>query len=266
MQRLSLVSLTLVERRKMLVWTMVATVLLLSYALAVFPSFRDNEDITALIDSLPETMKSFFSITGDVYATGAGYLNTEVLTFMVPIVLMIVGIGAASSTLAGEEDSGRMDLLLSGPVTRSRMFVERGIGVALALILVCGVILVMILAGNVVVDLEIPAGHALGAVAMSWLYSMHYAALAMAIAGATGAAGAARGVTSTLAVASYLVQSLAGIEPSLEKIARFAAYHHYMENTPLISGIDWGDASILAATTAAWLAIGLAGFCRRDIG
>ena len=264
-KRLMLVTLTLVERRKLLGWTIFASILLMIYALSVYPSFRDNTEINRFVDALPETMKSFFSISGNLYGTGAGYLNAELYTMMVPIVVMIVGLALASGTIAGEEDSGRMDLLMSGPITRAQMYLERAAGTITAIALVAIALMLMIMVGNVVINLDIPLSHAAGASFMVWLYGVYYAGMAMAIAGFTGMTGVARGVTSAVAIGSYLMQSLSGIEPSLERFARFTAYHHYMAHTPLVNGVDWGDASMLIVGSAVWFALGLAGFSRRDL-
>lgn len=265
-KRLTLVTLTLVERRKLLGWTIFATTLLMVYALSVYPSFRDNTEINRFVDALPETMKSFFSISGNLYGTGAGYLNTEVYTMMVPIVVMIVGLALASGTIAGEEDSGRIDLLMSGPITRMQMYLERAAGTVAAIALVAISLMIMIIVGNAVINLGVPLGHAAGASFMVWLYGVYYAGMAMAIAGFTGMTGVARGVTSAVAIGSYLMQSLSGIEPALERYAKFTAYHHYMEHTPLVNGVDWGDATMLLAGSIVWFAVGLVGFNRRDLG
>lgn len=264
-RRLPIAALTLLERRKLIAWTIVASAILMVYTMSVFPSFRDT-DITSFVDQLPEAMKSFFSISGDIYETGAGFLNTELFTMMVPIVVLIVGIALASGTIAGEEDVGRMDLVMSGSISRSRLYLERVAGTLAAIALVSLALVVMIPIGNIVVDLDVPMSNVAAAAFMVWLYGAYYSGVAMAIAGLTGSLGIARGLSCAFAIASYLLQSLSGIEPSLEHVARYTAYHHYMAHTPLVSGLDWGDATMLAAGSAVWFGIGLVGFARRDLG
>ncbi len=262
---LPIAMLTLLERRKLIAWTIFASAILMVYTMSVFPSFRDT-DITSFVDQLPEAMKSFFSISGNIYETGAGFLNTELFTMMVPIVVLIVGIALASGTIAGEEDVGRMDLIMSGPVTRARLYGERAVGTLAAVALVSLALVVMIPIGNVVVDLGISMSNIAAAAFMVWLYGAYYSGAAMAIAGITGSTGIARGLSCAFAIASYLVQSLSGIEPSLEHVSRYTGYHHYMAHTPLVSGIDWGDAAMLLAGSVVWFGVGLVGFLRRDLG
>ena len=62
---------------------------------AVYPTVRDNPDLNKLVESYPEALKAFIAFGGSVdYASGAGYLGSELFSFMVPLLLMVAAIGA----------------------------------------------------------------------------------------------------------------------------------------------------------------------------
>ena len=80
-----------------------------------------------LVDEYPEALKAFIGFGGGIdYATGAGYLGIELFSFMVPLLLLVAAIGAGARAIAGEEERGTMDLLLSNPIGRSRVVLEKG--------------------------------------------------------------------------------------------------------------------------------------------
>ena len=58
-------------------------------------------------------------------STGAGYLNVELFSLVIPALFAIVAIGFGAAALAGEQEAGQMDLLLAYPITRGRVVIEK---------------------------------------------------------------------------------------------------------------------------------------------
>ncbi|GAA2333902.1 hypothetical protein SVIO_065390 [Streptomyces violaceusniger] len=82
---------------------------------STYPSQKNN---TA---SLPEAMRDALHID----ATAAGYLQASVFGLILPLLAMIYGIATGSRAIAGEEESGQLDLLLAHPVTRTAVVLQR---------------------------------------------------------------------------------------------------------------------------------------------
>ena len=93
---------------------------------AVYPSVRDNPALNKMVESYPEALKASSAFGGNVdYASGAGYLSSELFSFMVPLLLLVAAIGAGARATAGEEERGTLDLLLANPISRRRLVLEK---------------------------------------------------------------------------------------------------------------------------------------------
>ena len=57
--------------------------------IAVYPTVRDNPDLNKLVEDYPDALKAFIAFGGDLdYVSGAGYLGSELFAFMVPLLLL----------------------------------------------------------------------------------------------------------------------------------------------------------------------------------
>ena len=68
--------------------------------LAVYPSVAtSSEGMQAFVDQWPDALKEAFSL--DAYTTGAGFLNAEMFSMMVPLVLIAIACTGAAAATAG---------------------------------------------------------------------------------------------------------------------------------------------------------------------
>ena len=66
------------------------------------------------------------NLIGEVdYTTPEGYLQSELFSFLAPILLIVYTIGAGARAIAGEEEAGSLDLLLSTCRSRRRRVLVR---------------------------------------------------------------------------------------------------------------------------------------------
>ena len=87
---------------------------------AVYPTVRDNPRPEQDGERLPRGAEGFHRFGGDLdYVSGAGYLGSELFSFMVPLLLLVAAIGAGARAIAGEEERGTLDLLLANPLSRA---------------------------------------------------------------------------------------------------------------------------------------------------
>ena len=86
---------------------------------AIFPSIHGSPDFERLAENYPEILKSFFGIgEGGGITTGAGYIDIELFSLMLPLLVLVMAVGSGARTFAGEEDAGRLELVLAYPVRR----------------------------------------------------------------------------------------------------------------------------------------------------
>ena len=110
---------TLRDLRRGFVWWSVGLVGMSAMMVSVYPTVRGNAALNKLVQDYPAALKGFFGFGGELdYTSAAGYLGMELFSLMVPLLLLIAAIAAGSGAVAGEEDRGTLDLLLSLPVSR----------------------------------------------------------------------------------------------------------------------------------------------------
>ena len=96
----------------------------------IMTSFYDTiasqkDQYMKILENYPKEMLAFFGTSDfmDMF-TPAGYLNMEYFSYMT-IIIGIFAILAGSGMLAGDEESGTLDLVLGHPVSRTALFVGR---------------------------------------------------------------------------------------------------------------------------------------------
>ena len=93
---------------------------------AVYPTVRDSPSLDKFVAQSPEALKAFIGFGGAIdYTSAAGYLGGELFSFMVPLLLLLAAIGAGARAIAGEEEVGTLELLLSCPISRRRLVLEK---------------------------------------------------------------------------------------------------------------------------------------------
>jgi ABC-2 type transport system permease protein len=185
--------------------------------------------------------------------------------FMGPALIAIYAISAGSGAIAGEEDRGGLEVTLSAPVSRVRVFGERFAALA------AGVAIVVIAAGAAlwVFSALLGMGLALGAIASAaaalGIFGLFAGAVAIAAGAATGSAAVARGLAALVVVASYLINALAQVTSALRPARPISPYYLVLGNEPLAHGLRLiGAVSVLAAVAAIAVA-GCILFVRRDL-
>jgi len=252
--------------RRSLAWWCVGLVGLVALMISVYPTVRDNPDLNELVQSYPEALKAFISFGGTVdYVSGAGYLGSELFSFMVPLLFLVAAIGNGAGAIAGEEERGTLDLLLSSPVTRFQVVTEKLAALAVELLALGTILWLGLWIGARAVGMDISAAHLAAATVSAVLLAAAYGAIALMLGAATGRRGLAIGLTSAAAVAAYLVASLAALVDALEVLRPLSPYYHYAAADPLRSGLDTGHTAVPVAIAAVAAIAAAVAFGRRDV-
>lgn len=216
-----------------------------------------------VIAQYPPELMAFFGGMIDMFSP-AGYLSVEFFSLM-PVVLGIFAVTSGSNLIVGDEEGGILDLVMSYPVDRSRLFFGRLLGFAVALASILGITWLAFVGGIAAsAGMDIPAVEMLrpfiNLYAVVFLFGTSSVLLSMLLP-SRSIAGMAAGL---LMVASYFIQSLSTINKDLEKIAALLPLKYYQSGYALegLNG-DWlaglfGFAFLFAVF--AW-----ALFLRRDI-
>jgi ABC-2 type transport system permease protein len=245
------------ERRGLIGWT-IGMVVFGAYLLAVFPTIHGNADMKKLLESYPEAMRKMFSLRD--FTTGSGFLQTEMFSFLVPLLLMLVAVLWGSDATSGEEDRRTIDLLLANPVERWRVVAEKFAGLAVGL-----AVFVAVLVGGAAVGLGVAIARLVAAVLAAYLFALAFGALALAIGAATGRRGLARGISAAVGVASYLVSGLAGLASWLRPVRPASLFYQTLGREPLFTGFAPLRSLLVVGVVVVFVAAAAWAFERRDL-
>ena len=228
-----------------------------------WPTVKDNPELDRFLRGLPEAVRA---LTGRSSITSpAGYLNAELFSLMIPLLLLVVAIGMGARAIAGEEERGTLELLLATPVSRRRVLLEKVAAGLLMLSALGVVLLVALVAGARLAGMDIATARLAAAALSVVALTLPFGALALALGCATGARGTAIGPSVAVAAAAYLLNSLAPLSAALKPWRVVSPFHWYDAEAVLSTGPRWGYLVLLAATAAALTALAALLFERRDI-
>jgi ABC-2 type transport system permease protein len=257
---------TLADARRALFWWSAGLVGMVTLMVAVFPTVRDNPELTTLVEDYPEALRAFIAFGGDVdYTSGAGYLGSELFSFMVPLLLLVAAIGAGARATAGEEEAGTLDLLLANPLSRRRLVTEKIAALAGEIAALGFVLWIALLVGVEIVGMDVSAFHLAAATTSASLLAIAFGVVALLIGAVSGRRGVAIGVTAAGGVAAYLVSSLASLVGALEPAQKLSPYYHYVASDPLRRGLELGHVAFLVGLALLAAIAALVAFERRDL-
>jgi ABC-2 type transport system permease protein len=245
-------------------WVALGCGAMTAYFAILFPTYSKIIDMNSLLAKMGPAAKLLGASVGDASSL-VGFLHIELFSMILPAALVAFAAGVASGFTAGEESRGTIDVLLSYPISRRRLVLEKWLAVMTACVVTVVVLWVFAIAGAAVSASTLPPDRLAAALVMLVLFGLAFGAIALAVSAGTGNRGAAIGIAIALMVVMYLADALANIVDGLNAIRPLSLFKYYMGDDPLRNGLNLGDAGILAAVTLAFLAVALVAFERRDL-
>ncbi len=235
-----------------------------AYFAILFPTYSKIIDMNALLEKMGPAAKILGASVGDAGSL-VGFLHIELFSMILPAVMVAFAAGMASGFTAGEESRGTIDVLLSYPVSRRRLVLEKTLAVTLGCVVAAGVVWVFAEVGAAISASALPADKLASALLMLVLLGLAFGSIALAISAYTGNRGAAIGVAVGSMVVMYLVDALANIVDGLNAIRPLSLFRYYMGNDPLRHGLAVGDVAVLTVVCLVFLGLALVAFERRDL-
>lgn len=224
----------------------------------------EGVDYEAVFEDMPPAMVEAFGM--ESLSTIGGFLGAQLFNFVWLLGLGLYFAYVGGGLLSGDIETERMDLLLSFPVARSQLLVEK----VAALLLPIGA--VNVVGGAVIYGLVLAIGETVElerlvlALALSIPYLLVCVGVGVAFSAATDrAAIAERGAVGVVFVL-YLVDSVVGGADEFDWIQYLSPTNYYEPTPVLIDGtVEPLDAGILLVAFLGLLVLGQILFDRRDI-
>lgn len=263
MNRLPVAVRSLREMRWTIFWFGLGLALYGAAMVLLYPQFEDYlEEVAA---TYPEGILDFFG-GGDI-TTPQGFLTLEYHSFAV-LIMMIFALVVATGALAGEEGRGTAETLLAQPLPRRRVILEKAVAVMVGAVAVCLIICLGWLVSVPFVDFhgELTLLGLIGATFGMLPMVAFFGALGFLLGAMAPSRGFAAAILVALAVASYLVASLAQVVQPFEWLRFFSPYYYSDGTRWLIDGPVWWHQFLLAGAAALVFAVAVRAFEAREIG
>ncbi len=254
---------TIYDRRHGLLWWSVGIGALTVATLSVWPSVHD--EYQKLVQNYPETLLAFFGIEKGGLGTAAGYLQAELFGLMLPLTLIAYMIAAGSAATAGEREAGTLEFLLSQPVSRTRVLVQKCLGLCASLALITAAFTVVLIASTRLFDLSIAISQLLAATFSAYVLAVLFGMVAMLAGSLTGHRALAAGIASAAAVAAYLLSSLAALVTGLQRFRPLSPFWWYSGHDPLRHGLEPLHIALLLVAVLICVVAAIVAFERRDL-
>jgi ABC-2 type transport system permease protein len=259
----SILTKTLRDQRRSVVGWVCGLSFLVLLTVAFWPSVEGDPSLSDFTEDLPEGPQA---VVGSDISSPEGYLNSQLFTFMLPLLIAVLAIGKAAGTLAGEEQSGQLELLLSQPVTRASTVIEKGTAVF-------GVVAVVVLAtflvtvgGVAAFGMDVGVSDLVAAHLGLALLGFVFAGLALLAGAVTGRRGTAIAAASVAAAAFYVIAAFAPLVDPIEGLQYVSPWNWAFRTDAIAEGPTLAGLVGLAALAVALLGAARWRFDLRDVG
>jgi ABC-2 type transport system permease protein len=257
---------TIWEQRRALVGWTIGVLAMVVLSLAFYPSIRDQgEEFQKVIDQMPEGLRALFLGDFADITSPVGYLNGRLFATTIPVLMLVFTISAGTRALAGEEEAHTLDLLLSMPIGRRRLVFEKFVAMAVTTAGLCALLWVAIVVFDVPFGLDVGLGAVAAMIVHLFGLSLVFGALALMLGGWLGRRAAAGGIATAVAVASFLLASIAPLADATEWMKFLSPVHYYSGSIPLLTGIDPEHVVVLLGLTGILVLSTIFLFRRRDL-
>jgi ABC-2 type transport system permease protein len=221
-----------------------------------------------IAESMPPVLLQMFGVDSAAsLATPEGFIAFGFFSYAL-LILAVFAVASGMNVTANEEDEGILDIVLSMPIPRWRIIVEKYLAYTLMMVLILASSLVGLWLGMLsspdVVDMSRLVVSTLNIIPSMLLMI----AFTMFMGVLLRRRGTALGVSAVFIVASYFINFLgAAASGSLADTLRAVSFFRYYDaEEVMLSGLNYGNVALLLIVTVVLFAGSLYAFQRRDIG
>jgi ABC-2 type transport system permease protein len=230
----------------------------------LYPSFAEQ------MASFQEMMDlAIYQALGISMASFEAYMASTV-TNLIPVILCIYAVLNGTGTLAGEEDSGRLEMIVALPIPRWQIVAVKAVALGVALLVILaitssGAALTLVALGAQVESVVTPFDLFLGLLA-AWPLVMAFGMISLFLGAFTPDRRTASMIATVVVIGSYLASNLAGMVSSLEAVEGLFLFHYYeATGQALEAGQEPGNLLILLAVALVAFGLAVVSFQRRNV-
>jgi ABC-2 type transport system permease protein len=246
------------RRRSVLTWGL-SIGLWSAFIVAIYPSVEHA--LAKVVRNYPNALKQAFGV-GELSSV-AQYLHAEMLSLIVPLAVGYFAVRAIASALSGAFESGRLEVLLSAPVSRTKIVAGGFLATAVEVAGVLAVSVLLCEVGSLLSGAALPLHSALTGFINVWPLAMLSAALGILVTSRSLHTSVVTGSVAGVLVGMYVLDLMGRLDRSLDGIRYVSVFRYYgkaVENgIDIVAFVGVSVVAVALAAVGSWL------FEKRDL-
>ena len=235
---------------------------------ALFPSiFKEREKLKEAFEAYPEGLIEAFGIEFDTFLSSIeGFMAGEYFSLLWPIILITLIISYASAAIAGEIDKGTIELLLSQPISRLKVFLAKyfsGLAIIATFVFLSNFSVVpFAILHNVGYRIQ----NYLTISIIGFLFAFAIFGICMMVSSFSSSRGKPAAITGGMLIIMYGLNLFSAFQESLSSLKYASFFHYYNFNSAVVHNqIDILNVVVFLAVGIISAVIGAFIFIKRDI-
>ncbi len=239
------------------------------FMLVAIPDIEALEQYQMMLESFPPAMLEIIGVSdASIIATPEGFVNFSVFGYGI-LVMAVFAVLAGMSITSSEEDEGIMDVLLSLPLPRWRVVVEK---LAAYILITIGIVIAVFIMLWIGLQLSAYKEIDMGGIAAN-TFNLLPATLLMLVATMFFSVviryrGMAMAAAAAFVIASYFLDFLGGAASGAlpDLFQKVSLFSYYDSVAVLNDGLNFGNVALLLGVALVLAVASVWAFERRDIG
>ena len=230
----------------------------------LYPSFAEQ------MSTFQEMMDlAIYQALGISMASFEGYMASTV-TNLIPVILAIYAVMNGTGTLAGEEDSGRLEMVVALPIPRWQIVAVKAVALGATLLLILAIsaggaaLTLLTILGQV--ETNVTVADVFLALLSAWPLVMAFGMISLFLGAFCPSRRVAAMIATVVVIASYLGSNLTGMITSLQSIEKLFLFHFYEATAgALENGQQLSNVLVLLGVALAAFGIAVFFFQKRNL-
>ncbi|WP_266075222.1 ABC transporter permease subunit [Haladaptatus caseinilyticus] len=229
-----------------------------------FPSVTNSGvDLDAYLESMPPALQATFGEAS--LTTIEGFLAIEMYQFFWLLLLGVYVAYVAGALIAGDEERGRMDILLATPISRTTVVIEKFCSLGTPILVVNVAVPVAVFLGVVLVGESIDVTDLVMVHLLSIPYLLACGAIGLLLSVVAGKTDLAQRGGLGAVFGLFLLDSI-GESAGMDWVGGLSPTQYYDPTAILVSGeYDWTGVAVLLIGTVILVSVSVYLFQRRDV-
>ncbi len=255
------------DRRTSLIIYFIATIALLLMFIGIFPSLQSQSvDFESLLKAYPEGLKKAFNVDIKSMTTIEGFLSMEHFSLIWPVMLTFLLVSFAGGSIAGEVEKGTIETLLSGPISRTKLFFAKYFTGLIVLILFTFLSILGAIPLIEVYDISYNANNFYSMFILGLMFGWAVYSISMFFSSIFSDKGKVYALSGGLLVVMYVLNILSSFKENLANVKYASFFYYYNASEAMMfNRIDNYSYLVFIATGLVFTILALIFFTERDI-